>query len=190
MLPMPTWLGRLLDGLAVIIVAIAVGWGGILFHKHQTWKQFAEVVPGRVYRSGLLRSEQLARAIDRYHLRTVICLSADEAPREAAICAERGIRFLSFEMHSSGFGKPEDFKDVVRILADSESQPVLVHCRAGVARTGASIALYRMSVDGWDSERALAELRSFEKWGRCESPLEAMIGDYYQRDFVPKLARR
>ncbi len=93
-------------------------------------------------------------------------------------------------MHSSGFGKPEDFREVVRLMADSVSQPVLVHCRAGVARTGASVALYRMSVDGWDIERAINELKTFEKWGRCEPALQAMIADYYRRDFVPELVRR
>jgi protein tyrosine/serine phosphatase len=175
---------------ASILVLVAAIWGSVLFVKHQSLKQFAVVVPDRIYRSGLLRSDQLESVIDRYHLRTVICLSADEAARERKICESRGVRFVSFDMHSSGLGKPEDFEEVVRILSDRSSQPVLVHCRAGVARTGASIALYRMSVDGWDLERAIKELRSFEKWGRCEAPLQAMINDYSHRDFVEKIAQR
>jgi protein tyrosine/serine phosphatase len=176
--------------LAIIVVGVATVWGSILFYKHECWKQFRPVVPGHVYRSGLLRSDQLEDAIDRLKLKTVICLAASEAERERAICQKHGIRFVGFDMHSSGFGKPEDFREVVRLMADSESQPVLVHCRAGVARTGASVALFRMSVDGWDLDRAIDELKTFEKWGRCEPTLKAMIADYYRRDFVPELARR
>ena len=181
---------QVLDLCALLVVVVAVAWGSILFYKHESWKQFSSVVPGHVYRSGLLRSDQLEKAIDRLNLKTVICLADSEADRERAICKKHGVRFVGFDMHSSGFGKPEDFREVVRLMADSDSQPVLVHCRAGVARTGASVALYRMSVDGWDLDRAIKELKSFEKWGRCEPALQAMIADYYRRDFVPELVRR
>jgi protein tyrosine/serine phosphatase len=181
---------RLADLFAIGVIVTSVVWGGLLSYKHRAWKQFAVVEPGRVYRSGLLRGEQLRQAIESLQLKTVICLEPEEADRERALCQEKNVRFLSFDMHSSGFGKPEDFREVVRILSDQTQQPVLVHCRAGVARTGASVALYRMSVDGWDLERAMGELRSFEKWGRCEPALQAMIADYYRRDFLPELARR
>ena len=50
---------------------------------------------------------------------------------------------------------------VLEILADPESGPVYVHCRRGCDRTGAVIACYRILVENWDAERAIAEARSF-----------------------------
>jgi protein tyrosine/serine phosphatase len=44
--------------------------------------------------------------------------------------------------------------------------PVYVHCRKGVDRTGFLVAAYRMKVDEWSYERAVAEMVSmgFHRW--------------------------
>lgn len=80
--------------------------------------------------------------------------------------------------------------EVVRTLNDPASQPVLVHCRAGVARTGASVALYRMSVQGWTFDQAISELKSFERKGRCEPPLQRMITKIYEEKLKSSIARQ
>jgi protein tyrosine/serine phosphatase len=36
-----------------------------------------------------------------------------------------------------------------------------VHCEAGKGRTGTAVACYRIAVDGWTAERAIAEGRTF-----------------------------
>jgi predicted protein tyrosine phosphatase len=38
-----------------------------------------------------------------------------------------------------------------------EHQPAFVHCDAGIGRTGVAVAVYRMAVQQWPLERALAE---------------------------------
>ena len=172
----------------VIVAVIGAGWLGVTVYKEVHWKQFAVVVPEKVYRSGLLKEHQLESAIQSLKLRTVICLDAAEAPKERKLCQSHGVRFLSFDMHSSGKGSPADYQTVVETLADPASQPVLVHCRAGVARTGAAIALYRMAVDHWTYEQAITELRSFERKGRCEPELREMIAQIYREKLKSGLA--
>jgi protein tyrosine phosphatase (PTP) superfamily phosphohydrolase (DUF442 family) len=39
--------------------------------------------------------------------------------------------------------------------------PTYVHCEAGKGRTGTAVACYRIAVDGWTAEAAIAEARSF-----------------------------
>jgi protein tyrosine/serine phosphatase len=39
---------------------------------------------------------------------------------------------------------------------------VYVHCQAGMDRTGFAVAAYRILVDGWDADRAMAELRGYQ----------------------------
>lgn len=173
----------------VIAFAGAIWLGVAVFHELH-WKQFAVVVPGKVYRSGLLKSHQLESAMETLHLKTVICLDAKEADREQALCEEHGVRLLSFDMHSSGEGSPEEYAAVVWTLNDPASQPVLVHCRAGVARTGASVALYRMSIQGWTFDQAISELKSFERKGRCEPDLQRMITKIYEEKLKSNLAQQ
>ena len=174
----------------VIVAVVGAGWLGVAVYKELHWKQFAVVTPDKVYRSGLLKDHQLDSAIESLKLRTVICLDSEAAPRERKQCEAHGIRFLTFEMHSSGKGSPEDYQYIVETLADPAAQPVLVHCRAGVARTGASVALYRMAVDHWTYDQAIAELRSFERKGRCEPELREMIAQIYQEKLKSGLTLR
>jgi protein tyrosine/serine phosphatase len=44
-------------------------------------------------------------------------------------------------------------------MSDPANHPVLVHCFAGIHRTGAFCALYRMEFDGWSNEQAVQEMK-------------------------------
>jgi protein tyrosine/serine phosphatase len=161
--------------LSALVVAVATV--GVFAWRHYRWKNFGVVEPGRIYRSAQLRPEQLDAAITRLSLRTVICLNPDAEATERRICGERGVRFHAFTMDPSGIAAQADYARIVDILADTGAGPVLVHCRAGVARTGVSVALYRMRHQGWDFDRAVDELRSFEKRGHIEPDLKAFLRD-------------
>jgi tyrosine-protein phosphatase SIW14 len=52
--------------------------------------------------------------------------------------------------------REKDLLQAVKILRDSPG-PILVHCWHGSDRTGTVVALYRMVVNGWTRERAIAE---------------------------------
>ena len=51
----------------------------------------------------------------------------------------------------------EQMLEALLVLTESRS-PVVVHCWHGADRTGAVVALYRMVVQGWTREQAIAEL--------------------------------
>jgi tyrosine-protein phosphatase SIW14 len=50
-----------------------------------------------------------------------------------------------------------DILAALRVLTRSD-QPVLVHCWHGSDRTGVVVAMYRLVVQGWPREKAIAEL--------------------------------
>ena len=163
---------------AIVVVVAAVGAataGGVWTYKKARWKNFAEVSTSHIYRSGQLSERQLETAIDLYGLRRVICLNPDFADRERALCQRKGVEFHYFPMPSDGRGAMEQFTAVYRLLNDQESKPVLVHCNAGVARTGVSVALYRILHDGWSTDKALDELRSFERHGQMTVELQKHV---------------
>jgi protein tyrosine/serine phosphatase len=47
---------------------------------------------------------------------------------------------------------------VMRILSDESGAPYFVHCQHGADRTGMTMAVYRMAVQGWRRDEAIREM--------------------------------
>lgn len=47
------------------------------------------------------------------------------------------------------------------VMADPHNYPVLVHCLAGIHRTGAYCAIYRMEFEHWTNAQAIEEVKAF-----------------------------
>lgn len=164
-----------------------VGTSAIGVYRQTRWKRFAVVQPGVLYRSGELSESQLRSAIKSLKLKTVICLEGDHVAREERVCHHLGINFVPLPMPSDGLGERDQFAEFLRIANDPKSYPILVHCQAGVARTGAAVALYRVRNDGWSVDQALKELRTFERQGRLEPKLAAHVSALAD-SFAPRTA--
>jgi protein tyrosine phosphatase (PTP) superfamily phosphohydrolase (DUF442 family) len=54
--------------------------------------------------------------------------------------------------------KNDDIVRFLRIITDPNRIPVYVHCQRGADRTGTMCAIYRMVVQGWTQDQALAEM--------------------------------
>jgi tyrosine-protein phosphatase SIW14 len=48
----------------------------------------------------------------------------------------------------------------LKVMADTNNLPVLVHCRRGADRTGLMVASYRIVLEDWDKEKAIREMRN------------------------------
>ncbi len=55
----------------------------------------------------------------------------------------------------------EDLVRAMKVILTPEYQPVFIHCQAGMDRTGLVVAVYRILVDGWSVEDAIAERKAF-----------------------------
>ena len=53
-------------------------------------------------------------------------------------------------------------EEFLAFVNNPENQPVHVHCRGGIGRTGAMVALYRYAVRRWPMEKAIKESRLFQ----------------------------
>ena len=118
---------------------------------------FREVVPG-VYRSPQPGEDQLFRRIAAHHLRTVVCLrgrSHASAASERATVGS-GATFLAVPMSATRLPRPATLHELWRIAATAE-RPLLLHCRAGVDRTGLAAALFVLH-DTDDLQRAQDQL--------------------------------
>ncbi len=122
---------------------------------------FDVVKPGILYRSGQLNPTQTVGVIRRLGLRTVVNfqIPGPGVDAERALVEGQGVRFVNLPMPGDGFGREEQFREVLELIDDPSSRPVLVHCARGTCRTSAAVALYRYERDGWTIEDVTAEMR-------------------------------
>lgn len=74
----------------------------------------------------------------------------------------KGFIFTYFEIPCKAWHpEKEDIKDFFHILKHPRTSPVFVHCRHGADRTGTMVAIYRIVIQGWSYEDAIAEMESF-----------------------------
>ena len=62
--------------------------------------------------------------------------------------------------------RPAAIDDFLNLMDDPDSYPVLIHCKAGLHRTGCLTAVYRMEYQGWSPGEAYSELKAhgFGDW--------------------------
>ena len=151
--------------IALLMIGGPLGYRAVQ-NRHS--RGFHVVVDGTLYRSAQLTPTGLTRVVHDYGIKTVICLRHGETKddqTEEAYCAANGIGFVRMPPRNWGpingivpaEGNIDKFLSVVR---DPARQPVLIHCFAGMHRTGAYVALYRMEEQGWSNAKAMAEIRA------------------------------
>jgi tyrosine-protein phosphatase SIW14 len=162
--------------LATGIVAIVVVVPLIHYrYVYQTEKRLRTVEPNQVYRSGQMTAEGFAEAVRELHIRTIINLQDDfpdpdietsflsgHSIKESELCGRLKVKFVAISpdlvsRRQVGQRRPEAIEQFLAVMDDKSNYPVLMHCRAGLNRTGMMVALYRMEYDGWSSQHALQE---------------------------------
>jgi tyrosine-protein phosphatase SIW14 len=143
-------------------------------HAEQRYRNFRVVEPGMLYRSGQMPADALDRTVREYGIRTIISLrdsyTGGTAPdaAEEEFCRTNGLNF--FRISPAGWSAPDGsvpaaagVNEFVAIMKRREElKPVLVHCFAGVHRTGAQCSVYRMEFNGWPAEKAIREMREVQ----------------------------
>lgn len=139
--------------LTAAALAIAPGWRGSNFH---------EVLPGRVYRSAQLSRSALLRAIDTYHLRTIVNLRGPRPASawydtEVAVATERGLVHEDIDFSPDALPTQPALARLVDVLLHAP-EPLLLHCSSGSDRTGVASAVARIVKEGAALTAARAEL--------------------------------
>jgi hypothetical protein len=147
-------------------------------------KRLREVTPGVLYRSGEMTADGFTEAVALYHIRTIVNLQ-DEYPdpdvskcyfsaaciKESELCRQLGVRYVYLPPDLLAHGesmlhRPRAIDRFLQVLDDTANHPVLVHCRAGLHRTGIMTAVYRMEYDGWTPRQTIEEMKvnGFGEW--------------------------
>jgi len=95
------------------------------------------------------------RELQRMGIKTIVNLRSMHSDRD-----ELGDLPLAYREIPMGAWHPEqeDVIEFLRIVTDPEQRPVFVHCQHGADRTGVIVASYRIIVQGWSKDEAIAEM--------------------------------
>ena len=153
---------------SVVVLSLIVGPVALAVHQQAQTRNFRVVQPGVLYRSGQMTKEGLKRILNDYHIKTVITFRDGSTPPDKAeeeFCQSEEINFVRIMPNQWGdVGGSVPVEEGVRkfraILNDPRNHPVLVHCFAGIHRTGAYCAIYRMEFEHWSNAQAVAEMKA------------------------------
>lgn len=136
------------------------------------WTNFAEVIPGRLYRSNHPTPSHLAAAVRKLGLRTLVNLRGHRKCGSDALSRETATRLglIHIDMAFESRGAPH--RD--RILRFAEiyptlQTPALMHCKSGADRAGLASGLAIM-FEGGTAADALKQLSwRFGHWSRART---------------------
>lgn len=140
-------------------------------------KRLREVVPGVLYRAGTLTIAGFEEALADLNIRTVVNLQCDcpdpvltdflglTHEKQQDICERMKVNYVwiapdLISRRKVGPERPTAIDKFLEVMDDPKSYPVLIHCRAGLHRTGVMTAVYRMEYQGWSNHRALREVKN------------------------------
>jgi protein tyrosine/serine phosphatase len=132
-------------------------------HQVRTTKMFDVVDEGQLYRSGMPWEWLIKYCVTQLGVKTVVSLSGDVTEKYSNMYVylqEQDIRHVNLPMYASRTPTAEHARKALEVLADTNAGPTLVHCSAGVDRTGYMVALHRVIHQGWTLEDALDEAQA------------------------------
>jgi protein tyrosine/serine phosphatase len=151
-------------GLLILGAGLALPWILSETEEHGEYNNFFEVTPGVLYRSGMLKPREMEDAFARFKFKTIVNLREDEAFKRRGMSEEQwakehGVRYLLLLSHETV--RAQEVVQFLKVVADPNSQPVLVHCHQGRSRTGVFVAAYRVCIQGWSVAQAAKEMMEF-----------------------------
>jgi len=142
-------------GLIASVVLLIVSTIG---YKPLFRQNFAEVVPGKLYRSAQ-PDDRLSRWIEEHNIRSVLNLRGgkpayDWYAQEVRIVREHATDYYEIPMSAQIRPKRRELLQIIDLMGRAR-YPMLVHCKSGADRTGLGVALYRMIVLKEPPQKAL-----------------------------------
>jgi protein tyrosine/serine phosphatase len=157
----------------LLIAALLVG-GPLCYsnYRQSQMRNFRLVREGVLYRSGQMNLAGMKRVLRDYNIKTVVTLrdapmEGDTPPdwEEEQYCKREEVNYYRIRPErwwasDNSVPAEQGVRRFLKIMDNPANYPVLVHCFAGVHRSGAYCAIYRMEYEHWSNARAIAEMKN------------------------------
>ena len=136
-------------------------------HDYVFADQFAEIVPGKIFRGAWQQPWPMRTSCGEHHIKTILALAHPPnhplAVRERALAQELGVRWVHLPIVDDRSAGDEDaisdrLEEAAAIIADPANQPVYFHCHHGINRATMVQIAYRTKVCGWTLQEAFDEI--------------------------------
>lgn len=120
------------------------------------------VVAPLIYRGGQPTTEGF-RELKTMGVTTVVSFRHEKGENsiERRALGSLGMRFVSLPWSAMELPPDKEVRAFLELLRNNPNEKFFVHCQQGRDRTGTMIAVYRIAVDHWCPESAVAEMRSY-----------------------------
>ena len=158
-------------------------------------RNFRVVQEGVLYRSGQLTPQGLERIVRERGIKTIVSLRTTRVEGrlppdswEEGFCRARGLNHHRIVPRVWAADEKGDIpaekavEEFLKIMDKPENYPVLVHCFAGIHRTGTMCAVFRMEYQHWSADRAINEML------QCGYQAADMVEDIegFLRNYTPR----
>jgi len=162
---------RIFLGLLIATILVAGPYYFFQFRKAQ-FRNFHVVKEGVLYRSGQMTLDGFLRMVHDHSIKTVISLRFASHPKNLApdadeerACQALGLNHVRIPYRSwwpehGSVPADKGVTQFLKVMRDPANYPVLIHCFAGIHRTGAYCAVYRIEFENWSNEKAMAEMKA------------------------------
>lgn len=125
-------------------------------------KNLHEIHKGQLFRSAQLDGDDIEKLIKTKNIKTIINLRGENPNEEwyqdEKNAADRyGVKLINFSMSAKRLPHRKDLVGLLDAFKTAE-RPILIHCKAGVDRTGEAAAIYQMIYQGKSKKEALKML--------------------------------
>lgn len=186
--------------LALAIVGLVVA-GPVCYAVYRSthMRNFGVVEDGVLYRSGQLTPDAFDQVVRERHIKTVVSLRTTRVVGkyppdhwEESYCELHNVKHVRIVPRVWGADEKGEVpaeqavQEFLRVMDDPTNHPILVHCFAGIHRTGMMCAVYRMEYDRWPVDKAISEMHVY---GFAPEDLTSDV-ESYLRAYVPRQPRR
>jgi tyrosine-protein phosphatase SIW14 len=190
--------------LGIAVVALVLGLPALHYRiEYDQTKRLRVVTDGKFLRSGQLTAEGFREAHRKYGYKSVINLQEEAVDpliperafrkpsiRQKAVLDELKVNYFQIDggvldhVDWPADLRPPMLDEFLEILDNPKNYPILIHCKAGLHRTGLMTAIYRMEYEKKSVAEVVEELKA-----NGFGTFAATDGNFYLRklilDYVP-----
>ena len=118
-------------------------------------------VNDRIYRGAQPAGDHYRQLVE-FGIKTVLDLRGDADLGARSAAEKAGLKYINLPLESKEYPQADAAARFLEIVNNEENWPVYTHCAGGRHRTGAMIAVYRMSIDNWTVNQAYNEMKDYD----------------------------
>jgi protein tyrosine/serine phosphatase len=134
-----------------------------ILKENRNSKPYAELIPGKVYRGAMPRTDDDFELLKSKGIKTVLNLGVLHWQRvsEEALAKKYNIDMKTVVIFPGPIEPQKSVRDALKILEDESNYPIYFHCLYGRDRTSLVAGLFRLEHQNWSLDDTWEEMKYY-----------------------------